>query len=490
MTPPFVILHAASELFPYSKTGGLADVTAALPQALCGVALPLEVHVATPRYRTCPLPSDARRVDPRTCTEADPAAATASPWWRAQDASGVTTWWWEDPAWFDRDGIYVDAQGVPFADNEERFIAFSEAVLELAEARGVHLLHGHDWQTAWACYRSRLIAPRRPVVFTVHNLAFQGRMSFGRAHAAGVFRDGTDVADLEFHGEVNVMKGALRRADVVTTVSHSYAHEIRSPAFGEGLDGVLRHDVRWLAGITNGLDDGWNPASDAAIAAPFERQALAGRRRCQEALAAELGWPQDDTRTLTVGVVSRLTYQKGIDVALPALEIALHRRRIRLVVLGRGEVGIEQQLATLRAQHPDRCALFLTYDEALAHRIYAGVDLLLMPSRFEPCGLAQLIAMRYGAVPLVHRTGGLRDTVVDVDASEEGWGLATEQNNPGALYERLERALALFERPELWHLLRDRALRRDHSWGSAAAAYAEIYRTLLTDRNYGQQEAT
>ncbi|MDE1990604.1 MAG: glycogen synthase GlgA, partial [Betaproteobacteria bacterium] len=344
------------------------------------------------------------------------------------------------------------------------------------------VVHCNDWQAGLvpALLRHRQ-GPFVPSVITIHNLAFQGNFDPLWVTRLGLPMDSFHLQGLEFYGRLSFLKAGINYADRITTVSPRYAREIQTPELGCGLDGLLRHRSADLVGILNGIDDSWNPAHDPALPAAFDdRRLAAGKRRNKAVLQGECGLAKDPDVPL-LGLVSRLTYQKGIDLLLEALPV-LMAQPLQLAVLGSGEAVMESRLREAASAYPGRVGVTLDFDEPLSHRIIAGSDLFLMPSRFEPCGLAQMYAMRYGTPPVVRETGGLADTVVDCtdDALRErkATGFTFHNATPDDLAAAVQRALATYGNRTGWRLLQKTGMRRDFSWKRAAADYVGIYRAL------------
>ncbi len=387
------------------------------------------------------------------------------------------------PHLFDRPGNpYTAPGGADWPDNALRFAALSRMAASLATDAAIgplpDILHAHDWQSGLAmAYLDG--APRRPAtILTVHNLAFQGNFPASLLPALGLPENAFRWQAAEFHGMVGYLKAGLALADAITTVSPTYAAEIQTPEFGMGFDGLLRHRAAALRGILNGIDDSiWNPATDALITSRFDVKRLACRKANKSALQSQFGLDQNPD-ALLFGVISRLSWQKGLDILLPILD-TLPALGAQLVILGAGEPDLERQFREAASAHPGRIACFIGYDEARAHQIQAGIDAILIPSRFEPCGLTQLCALRYGALPIVARTGGLADTVIDANeaalAANTGTGL---QFSAGQLPQTLHRAAAIWSTPQSWSRLQCNAMQTDVSWRSPAAKYAALYKSL------------
>jgi starch synthase len=473
----------AAEALPYAKTGGLADVMAALPEAL--ITLGVEVTVMLPGYRGALRRAGAvewvGRVRAPVSSRLEPAAVVRVP------GARVPTLLIDAPRYFDREGIYGES-GTDYPDNAERFAFFCRAALEWLRglAAPPDIVHCHDWQAALAPAMLRGTAALYPelrrvrLVQTIHNLAYRGRFPAGAWHLLNLDARYFSRDWLEFWGDISFLKAGLVFSDVLTTVSPRYAREIQTSQLGEGLDGVLRARASRLRGILNGIDYRiWNPATDSALPARYDRDDLAGKAQCKAELQAELGLGRDPDRAL-LGMVSRFAWQKGIDVALDMLPRLLEESTAQLVALGSGDPSLEHRLHELTTRFPDRVAVRSGMDEPLAHRIIAGADLFLMPSRYEPCGLSQLYSLRYGTVPVVHATGGLDDTVTEFDpATGEGTGFKFAPCTAEALHEALGRALAIRRDGASWARLRQNAMREDFSWERSAQAYRNLYAALL-----------
>jgi len=458
------------------KTGGLADVAGALPLALAGEGI--ETTTLIPGY-----PAVLGRLESAEPVHSDDHFFGGAARLLRGRASGLDLAVLDAPHLFGRPGNpYTAPDGADWPDNALRFAALSRMAARIATdgIAGLHpdILHAHDWQAGLAiAYLDGV--PRRPAtVLTVHNLAFQGNFSSALLPSLGLPPNAFRMEGAEFHGMVGYLKAGLALADAITTVSPTYAVEIQTPEFGMGFDGLLRHREAVLHGILNGIDDSiWNPAADGLIASRFDVDHLAARPANKSALQSHFGLdPNPDA--LLFGVISRLSWQKGLDMLLPALDM-LGALGAQLVVLGAGEPELEYRFRQAAAAHPGRVACFIGYDESLAHRIQAGIDAILIPSRFEPCGLTQLCALRYGALPIVARVGGLADTVIDANeaafAANTGTGL---QFSPGQFTQALRRAASLWADQEIWAGLQLNAMRTDVSWRGPAARYAALYKSL------------
>jgi len=461
------IAFAAAEVAPYVKVGGLADVAGSLPQALA--ALGHEVSIHLPRHRAIDLAAagagGAARARAVAFAGREVSAAYPETW-----RDGVRIVFVENDELLGRDVVYGAL------DDADRYAFFCAAVAADVLDRPPDVVHAHDWHTGLLVpLVSR--ADRSATVFTIHNLAYQGRTGDGVLERIGLPRDALPV---EMPGECNPMARAISAAGLVSTVSERYADEIRTAELGEGLDGLLRS--RGVRGIVNGIDTTvFDPATDPHLETPYSAADPRGKARCKAALQRELALAVDPTTPL-LAVVGRLVEQKGIDL-LTAVAPDLLEGGAQLVVLGTGDPAYEERWRRLAERYAHRLSLTLGFDAARAQRIYAGADLLLMPSRFEPCGLGQLIALRYGTIPVARAVGGLADTVHDVDADpRRGNGFTFAQYERAAFSGALARALRAFGRGEGWVALRDRAMREDHSWAASAARYVELYRDAIARR--------
>ena len=479
------ILHAASEAYPLAKTGGLADVLGALPPALA--ELGLDTRLLLPAY------AGAREqlIRPHRVAELTIRGLACALIEGGLPGTAQTVWLLDCPTLFDRPGDpYHDADGHPHADNGWRFGCFAEAAAQLA-LDGVQgwrpdLVHAHDWQAAlipaWLAEQ-----PQRPAtLLTIHNLAYQGWFDHDLFTELGLPSAWWDADVGESWGGFSFLKAGLHFADALTTVSPNYAREIQTAEFGHGLDERLRLYSSKLLGLLNGIADGvWNPATDAYLPSRYDASTVSvGKAANKAALQAELGL-KIDPDCLLVGCISRFAEQKGMDAVLAAAPMLL-TRPLQLVVLGAGDKGLEAGFAALARAHPDRIALGVGYNEPLAHRIEAGADVFLMPSRFEPCGLNQLYSLRYGTLPLVRNVGGLADSVVNATpqtlADSSATGVWFGNTDGGGVCYAVDRALALFRTPH-WTGMQHAGMAQDFSWRHAAREYAALYaRVLLASR--------
>jgi starch synthase len=481
----------SAEVQSLARTGGLGDVVEALSGALA--ASGVDVVVVTPRYGVTRVPTGARAWDAPVVAPLGSGErrvgvleARLGP---ADRAARPRVCLLSDPALFDRAGIYGDRHGA-FGDNAQRFATLSSAALAVAErafgGARPDVVHAHDWHAALALVyaaAARGVAwGRVPRVFTIHNLAFQGVLGEDAVDALGVPRAAWDDGWIRHDGRVNLMKGAVEVADRVTTVSETYAREIQRLSGGHGLDAHLRWHRRKLTGIVNGIDAAsFDPRTDRAIARRYgPEDAAEGKRACRRALCAELGLDPgaDEARAPLFASVSRLHWLKGIDLLLAALP-SLVEQGARVALVGSGDGALEAGLRAAAARWPGRVAARIAFDEQLARRVFAGADAFVVPSRDEPCGLTQMYAMRYGAVPVVTPVGGLLDTVEPVDvAHARGTGVVASAAHEAPLLIACEDAMAIRRDPIAWSSLVARAMARDSAWSTSAVRYARIYEEL------------
>ncbi|WP_207447369.1 glycogen synthase GlgA [Roseomonas marmotae] len=474
------VLSVASELYPLIKTGGLADVAGALPLALAAEGI--AVRSLLPGY-----PRVLRALE-----EAEPALELGPLFGGparllAARAHGLDLLILDAPHLYDRDGgPYSGPDGRDWPDNPQRFAALAQVAARISQG-ALHgflpdVLHAHDWQAGLVPAYLEYWEGRRPgSVFTVHNLAFQGQCDAGLLAELGLPPQAYSIDGVEYYGSIGFLKAGLRLADRITTVSPSYAAEIMTEAGGMGLAGLLRDRARDLSGILNGIDTTvWDPAADPSLPATYTAATLEAREANRRALRARLGLYEAREAPL-LGIVSRLSWQKGMDAVLEALP-ALLEHGMQLAVLGTGDQALEEGFQHAAVAHPGRIGLHLGYNESLAHLIQGGCDALLVPSRFEPCGLTQLCALRYGAVPVVARVGGLSDTVIDANDMALAAGVGTGIQFASASREALEGALGrlagLWRQSDLWAHLQRNGMATDVSWTRPARHYAALYRSV------------
>src|SRR5712664_1072951 len=477
------ILFVASEGLPFSKTGGLADVVEAIPKAL--VAGGHEVAVVLPRYRgtqasAVVIPSLTVPMGNRLRF---PAIVDGTL------LNGVRYFFVDDPAYFDRDGLYGGAAG-DYPDNAERYSEFCRAAIEITKhVWPADVFHCHDWQTALLPFLFRTVYGHDPVVkdlpvgFTIHNMGYHGQFRREVLARAGIPEILFNPGALEFYGDVNLLKGGLVYSDYLTTVSPRYAQEIQTPEFGYGLDGVIRSRGDRVVGILNGVDyTTWNPARDSFIAMKYSAKDLAGKQACKQDLLNTFGLVNDDPHRAVLGIVSRFADQKGFDLIADRAHEMLHED-VLLVVLGTGDKRYEELFRALGNAYPGRVGFKFAYDNALAHKVEAGADIFLMPSRYEPCGLNQIYSLKYGTVPVVRATGGLDDTVENFDVEHgTGTGFKFELYSVAALTACLRRAVGLYSNPKTWQRIQLNGMAKDFSWNASAGEYAGLYETARKGR--------
>ncbi|MGZ8947633.1 MAG: glycogen synthase GlgA [Methylococcaceae bacterium] len=474
------ILFVTSEAHPLIKTGGLADVCGSLPKALA--ELSQDIRLIIPNYQALQSRGDARylcsvRVDNRNINILETRIA----------GTGVIVWLVDYPAYFNYPGNpYLDEQGNPWPNNAERFALFCRIAVEAAMNRlnqnwKPDVVHCNDWQSGLAPALLSLEHDRPATVFTIHNMAYQGIFPAETAFSLNIPGQLWSPEGLEFHHLLSFLKGGLVYADHITTVSPTYAQEIQTTEFGCGLEGLLAFRKDTLSGIINGIDlEQWNPETDPYINLHYNADSLDQKKRNKAELQNKLGLPVDDQIPL-FGLIGRLVEQKGIDLIIECLPEVI-AMPMQFVLLGSGDKGYEKSLQDLAERYPDKIAITISYDESLAHLIEAGADIFLMPSRFEPCGLNQMYSQRYGTIPIVRKTGGLADTVVDTlpetIADNTATGIVFNEAVPGSLLEAIKRAMTLYGIQDIWKKIQINAMNKDFSWQSSAERYLNLYRNI------------
>jgi len=479
------VLFVASEGLPFSKTGGLADVVEALPKAL--VSLGHEVAVLLPRYRT-------------TKTAAVAAPGLSIPMGDALRfpaildgvvLRGVRYYFVEDPEYFDRDQLY-GVSGKDYPDNAERFAEFCRVAIEFSKHVWTpDVIHCHDWQSALVPvllrtqYAKDATVQGVPVIFTIHNMGYHGTFPRETMKKIGLPENLYRIDAMEFYGRVNFLKGALVFSDCLTTVSRKYAEEIQTPEYGHGLDGVVRSRADRLTGILNGVDYAvWSPEKDKLIAAKYSMKDLSGKPLCKKDLLEAFSLPPESANKPLIGIVSRFADQKGFDL-IAKVAPELLAEDLAIVVLGTGEAKYEKMLHDLAKLFPGKLSVKVAYDNAIAHKIEAGADMFLMPSRYEPCGLNQIYSLKYGTVPVVRATGGLDDTIEAFDAATgRGTGFKFQAYEGAALLGALRQALATYRNePATWRRIQINGMGKDFSWQASAIEYARLYEVAWKSRN-------
>ena len=464
------IFHVSSEVFPYSKTGGLADMTAALAKSQAGAGH--KVTMVTPLYRG--IRDQVDGIEPSDVELSVPLgqAEKSATVWIHNPTENLTVLFVDEPEFFDRANVYGED------DDAERFIFFSKAAARLAKR--AEIVHAHDWQSALTMPLLSLGQAQVGMVFTIHNAAYQGRFGRKKFALTGLPDSFFNWQQLEFYDDINLLKGGVVFANLATTVSPCYAKELLTAEYGCGLEGVFQAKGSALTGVLNGVDySEWNTTTNPQLAAPFSADAPQGKVHNKAALQRELGLAEAPDFPL-FGNISRFAEQKGIDILLGALEQQLSSEEMfQFAGLGSGDTLLEQAMSALAKRHPGRVAVRIGYDTALAHRIEAGCDFFIMPSRFEPCGLNQLYSLRYGAIPIVRETGGLKDSIIDLSQGDDmATGIKFEQPNADALGQALGQAFTLYSDPPRLAKVRDNGMRADFSWFRTTNEYDRLYNTI------------
>ncbi len=474
------ILFVTSEAHPLIKTGGLADVSGSLPKALA--ELGQDIRLLIPYYQSLKATNDVYY----RCTVRVNNCNVNILETRMPD-SNVLVWLVDYPEFFNFPGNpYVDEHGNPWANNADRFALFCRVATEIATNRAYldwqpDIVHCNDWQSALTPALLSLEAQRPITIFTIHNMAYQGTFPAATYDNLNLPRRLWNPNGLEYHNLLSFIKGGLAFADHITTVSPTYALEIQTAEFGYGLEDLLKHRKDHLSGIINGIDlEQWNPESDPYLSHHYETNSLNKKALNKAALQQAMGLPENP-KIPVFGLISRLVHQKGIDMILECLPEMLEMP-LQFVLLGSGDRLFEQQLHMFAAQNPEKISLRVGYDEQLAHLIEAGSDIFLMPSRFEPCGLNQMYSQRYGTLPIVRKTGGLADTVVDTlpatIANKTASGIVFSNAQAGALIEAIKRSLFLYSNPTGWRQLQKNAMLKDFSWHNSAQQYLNLYDSI------------
>ena len=474
------ILFVTSEAHPLIKTGGLADVSGSLPKALA--ELGEDVRIIMPNYQAIKTTEEVRYLSTiYVYNHAVNILETRLP------GTGVIVWLVDSQEFFNFPGNpYVDEHGKPWANNAERFALFCRVTVEVAMNRSYldwkpDIVHCNDWQSGLVPALLSLEYSRPATVFTIHNMAYQGIFPSTTYLSLNLPGQLWNPGGIEFHHMLSFLKGGLAYSDRITTVSPTYAKEIQTAEFGYGLEGLLSYRKDFLSGIINGIDtDHWNPETDANISQVFNHLTLDKKQLNKAALQERVGLPVD-VDIPVFGLISRLVEQKGIDLILDCLPEMLDQR-LQFVLLGSGNKGFEQRLHNFAESHPDKISITIGYDETLAHLIEAGADIFLMPSRFEPCGLNQIYSQRYGTIPIVRKTGGLADTVIDTLPetlnNNSATGFVFNEASPGALMEAIKRTLILYSHDKIWKQLQINGMQKDYSWNKSAKQYKTLYSHL------------
>jgi starch synthase len=477
------IAMVASEVSPFAKTGGLADVLGTLSVAL--ERFGHELCVIAPAYRSVFQGNFDLQETPFEFSVPVGDRQVTATGFRTSIGMGVDVYFIRADEYFDRESLYGTTAG-DYPDNAERFVFFSRAALELLRRQPVDIVHCHDWQTALVIVYLKTQADRYPeitaakTVFTIHNLGFQGIFPSAEWPLLNLDSALFTPPFLEFYGNINLVKGAITMANKITTVSPTYAQEIMTTEQGFGLEGVLSQRAADIVGILNGVDYGqWSPWTDPYLTHHYGENSLSAKRLCKASVQNAFGLP-GATETPLITMISRLTQQKGIDLVESIFD-RLMERQVQIVLLGSGEARFEKFFRDSAGRYPERVAVRIGFDEPLAHRIEAGGDFFLMPSLYEPCGLNQMFSLKYGTVPIVRAVGGLKDTVEDYDAEKQtGTGFVVRRHDPLALLEAVERGLALYGDDPAWTALRRRGMAMDFSWDRSAKVYSSLYQRLVS----------
>lgn len=481
---PLKVLFASSEIVPFAKTGGLADVVGALPQAL--TRLGCEVAIVMPKYRTITPEKYGLSLVRRGLRVPMGMGDMYADVWEGTTGGGrVKAYFIQNDRYFDREQLYGTPEG-DYPDNSERFAFFSKALLEMCQDLGwiPDLINLNDWQTGLAAayqkvwFRRGAWAGTR-TLFTIHNIAYQGIFPKWVLPMTGLGWEEFRADRLEFYDQVNYLKAGLLYSDALNTVSPTYAREVQTGEFGYGLDGVLRDRAADLHGILNGVDyDEWNPGHDSSLPAQYTARNIEAKAESKKALCAEQGLPYSPS-TPVFGMITRLTDQKGLDLLAQVIQPFLEMD-VQLVILGFGEQRYHNLLGEWKNRYPGKLGLNFKFDVRLSRLIYAGSDLFLMPSRFEPCGLGQIISLRYGTIPVVRKTGGLADTISPLsEDGSTGNGFVFEHYTGDGFLWALRKGVEAYHQKDLWRNLVARAMGQDFSWNASAQKYLELYRQVL-----------
>jgi len=480
---PLKVLIATPEAIPFAKTGGLADVAGALPKALnkldcdARIIMPLYRHVQEGGFELKP-----------TGFGVNVRLGFRDIWASIFKGSvnGITAYFIKRDEYYDRKYLYTTPDGDYF-DNAERFILFSRAVVEAIKKLDFKpdIIHCHDWQTGLiptylkTVYKNDSFFASTKTVFTIHNIAYQGQFPHSHFHLAGLLQDIFHPEGIEFWGNINLLKAGIVFSDIVTTVSEKYSKEIRTAEFGYGLEGVLDSRKEKLFGVLNGVDyDDWSPEKDKLIIAKYDSKDLSGKVACRKDLLKEYNLNLSDDAPV-IGIISRLADQKGFDILSQAME-DLMSMNLGMVVLGTGEKKYHDLFAELAKKYPKKLGVKITFDNKIAHKIEAGSDMFLMPSKYEPCGLNQIYSLKYGTIPIVRATGGLDDTIQDYDPKTgDGNGFKFKEYSSQVLLAKMKESAKIFSNKKEWKKLVQKAMQQDFSWERSAKRYVELYERLL-----------
>ena len=485
MPQPLKVLFLSSEVAPFAKTGGLADVSGSLPKAL--KTLGLDIRVALPYYRMVKDGSFEVEILCKNIETPVGKDLLRDDVYATSIDGNIPVYLINKDEYFDRGALYGTPRGDYF-DNLERFVFFCKTVFLLCRKIdfGPDIIHCNDWQTGLvpaylrSRYRSTPLFSQTASLFTIHNLAYQGLFSREKFDVTGLPTEFFNPDGIEFWGKINLLKCGVIFANSINTVSRKYSREIQTRDFGHGLDGVLRMRKRDLFGIANGVDYAeWNPKTDPLIAANYDAKDLSGKAKCKEDLLGEFNLPGELGDRPIIGVISRLVSQKGFDLLAEIID-DLMKKDLGLVILGTGDREYERLFLQIAERHPRKAGVRIAYDNTLAHKIEAGADMFLMPSRYEPCGLNQIFSLKYGTVPIVRATGGLDDTIVDYQSNTgRGTGFKFRCYRPEDLLRRIADSLLVYQNRERWKKIMLQGMKADFSWKRSAAAYVKLYKRAL-----------
>lgn len=477
------ILFVSSEVHPFAKTGGLADVSGSLPRTLA--RSDNEVSVVTPLYRTTVKNTKQIKNTGKKLSVEVGGKKVAGEIWTSSIGKNATVYFLKNDGYYDREGLYGNEKG-DWPDNLERFTFLSKGALELCKTMNLkpEVIHCHDWQTALiptylkTTYKEDPLFKETKSVFTIHNLSYQGLFEEAKWNITGLDRSYFTPKYLEFWGKVNLLKGGLVFADAITAVSVKYSQEIQTKEFGCGLEGLLKECNYKLTGITNGANyDEWDPSKDPFIIVNYNQRSPLGKSKCKESLQKKFGFKAKEN-TPVIGMITRIIDQKGFDILIPAMEEIL-KKDLQFILLGTGEQSYHEKLLSIQKKYPQKFGLEIAYNNKLAHQIEAGADMFLMPSRFEPCGLNQLYSLKYGTIPIVSPVGGLDDTIKNYNPKTgEGNGFKMEAYSKEALIKTLNAALTTFKDKNAWKKLKVHAMGLNYSWENTAKQYIRLFEVI------------
>jgi starch synthase len=478
------ILIASSEVVPFIKTGGLGDVAGTLVNEFRKSGV--EAYTILPLYRS--IRNSGRRWGIRALPEEISVQLgehiETGRVWTGKHPEGADAYFIENDRFYDREEIYSTSEG-NYPDNASRFIFFCRGIIETIKALSLQcdIIHCNDWQTGLVPAYLKTIYGHElsgtSSLLSIHNIGYQGIFPSSSIHLTGLEGEMTNINDIELNGKINFLKSGILYADLITTVSNTYSEEILRPEFGYGLEGVLRARKDSLYGIINGIDySEWSPEDDTLIRANYSKDDLSGKTQCKKSLQKALDLPVSDV--FLIGMVTRLAYQKGLDLVLKAMG-ELMKSGFQMIILGKGDEDLHRAFKRLQKKYSGQLSVTLGFDNTLAHKIYAGSDIFLMPSKYEPCGLGQLIALRYGTIPVARKTGGLADTIIEYNSLEgTGTGFLFDGYSSDEMIIKTKKAKALFDDKPSWSKVRKNAMTQNFSWRNSAEKYISLYNKIIT----------